>query len=281
MDGQLPRYHGLRVLQVLRTHALTPRMRRLVLGGPEIEGIKDGPNLKLLIPPEGLPAPKWPLQGADGRPLWPEAPERPIVRTYSVRRLDRAKGELFVDFVLHGAGGVAAGFAARAVPGDMVGIGGPGGRDLPLGDFHLLAGDQSGLPSIAAILERLPANAVGAAFIEVPDAAEELDLVRPAGVRLVYLHRAGAAAGTTTLLQDAVTSMPWPITGRVCAWVAAESASARLLRTYLRDTRHLPPRDLVVVGYWKRGMSENAYQQAHDHDRDADYHRAAAEEHAA
>lgn len=281
MDGPLPRYHGLRVLQVARTFQLTPRMRRLVLAGPEIEGMKAGPNLKLLIPPEGLAAPKWPLQGADGRPLWPEPPERPMVRTYSVRRLDRAKGELTVDFVLHGAEGVAARFAARAAPGDAVGIGGPGGRDLPLADFHLLAGDQSGLPSIAAILERLPADAVGVAFVEVPDAAEELDLARPHGVRLVYLHRGGAPAGTTTLLQDAVCGLPWPEGRRVSAWVAAESAAARTLRGYLRDTRHLPPRDLVVVGYWKRGMSESAYQQAHDHDRDADYHRAAAEEHAA
>ncbi|MBA4790946.1 MAG: siderophore-interacting protein [Rhizobiales bacterium] len=281
MDGQLPRYHGLRVLKVLRTLPLTPRMRRLVLGGAEIEGIKAGPNLKLLIPPEGLAVPRWPLQGADGRPLWPEAAERPIVRTYSVRRLDRAAGELTVDFVLHGAEGVAARFAARAMPGDEVGIGGPGGRDLPLGEFHVLAGDQSGLPSIAAILERLPADAQGVAFVEVPDATEELDLARPRGVRLVYLHRAGAPAGTTTLLQDAVTALPWPEGRRVCAWVAAESAAARTLRGYLRDTRHLPPRDLVVVGYWKRGMSESAYQQAHDHDRDADYHRAAAEEHAA
>lgn len=281
MEEATARYRGLRVLQVKRAIQLTPRMRRLVLGGPEFEGIPDGPNLKLLIPPQGLAVPKWPLQGADRRPIWPDEPERPTVRTYSVRRLDRVAGELWVDFVLHGAGGVAAAFAARARPGDPVGIGGPGGRDLPLADFHLLAADQSGLPSVAAILERLPMDARGVAFVEVADAAEEQALVHPRGVRLVYLRREGREAGTTTLLHDAVRAMDWPDRPRISAWVAAESSAARSLRRYLRDVRGLLSRDLVVVGYWKRGMSESAYHEAHDHDRDEDYHRAAAEEHAA
>lgn len=281
MERQPRRYRGLRVLHVLRGERLTPRLHRLVLGGAEMEGIKDGPNLKLLIPPEGLAVPQWPVEGPDGRALWPAAAERPVVRTYSVRRLDRARGELTVDFVLHGAGGVASTFAARAQPGDAVGIGGPGGRALPLADFHLMAGDHSGLPSIAAILERLPAEAKGAAFIELPDAGEELDLARPAGVRLVYLHRNGASAGTTTLLQDAVTAMNWPDGQRVAAWIAAESTAARALRAELKEVRRLPPRDLVAVGYWKRGFSETDYGAAHDHDRDADYHRAAEQEEAA
>lgn len=268
------RYRGMRVLEVLRAVEITPRMRRLVLGGPEIEGFGEGPNIKLLIPPDRARTARWPLQGPDGRAVWPAEPDRPAVRTYSVRAFDRARGELSVDFVLHGAGGVASRFAEEARPGDIIGVGGPGGRALPPSDFHLMAGDQSALPSIAAILERLPADARGAAFIEVADAGERQDLARPEAVELTYLHRNGAAPGTTTLLQDAVLAMPWPQGVQVSAWIAAESATARALRAYLKEVRHLPPRDLVAVGYWKRGFSETAYQQAYDHDRDADYHRA-------
>lgn len=275
------RYRGIRVLRVLRTLRLTPRMQRLVLGGPEIEGIGEGPNLKLLLPPTRARPPCWPLEGADGRPVWPADPDRPIVRTYSVRALDRVRGELSVDFVLHRAGGVASAFAAEAQPGDLVGIGGPGGRGLPPADFHLFAGDHSALPSIAAHLEHLPPNARGAALIELPGPDEEQDLPHPPGVSLTFLHRNGAAAGTTRLLQEAVLALPWPAEPRVAAWIAAESQAAREIRAHLKGTRAMKPRDLVAVGYWRRGMSETAYGAAYDHDRDADYHRAAREEEAA
>jgi NADPH-dependent ferric siderophore reductase len=45
----------------------------------------------------------------------------------------------------------------------MVGVTGPGGRTLPDGDWFLLLGDQSALPAISVISERLPADARGAA----------------------------------------------------------------------------------------------------------------------
>ena len=48
---------------------------------------------------------------------------------------------------------------------------GPGGgyRPDPKADFHLLAGDETAVPAIAAALESLPENAMGAVFLEVPD----------------------------------------------------------------------------------------------------------------
>ncbi|MFG1431716.1 siderophore-interacting protein [Xanthobacter sp. V2C-8] len=271
------RYHGIRVLEVLRVEEVSARMRRIVLGGPEIEGFGRGPNIKLLIPPEGVSQPQWPIAGPDGAPLWPPPELRPVPRTYSVRRFDPTRGELWVDFVRHGHEGPAARFVRRALPGDVIGVGGPGGRALPDAETVLLAGDLSGLPSIAAILERLPRTTRGHAFLEVADAGDELDLAAPPGVRLAYLHRGSAAAGTTRLLEEAVRAASLPAHG-LAAWVAAESSAARALRAHLRDERGLDVRALVAVGYWKRGMSEGAYHDAHDHDRDADYHRAARQE---
>ncbi|MFG1478076.1 siderophore-interacting protein [Xanthobacter sp. V4C-4] len=273
-----PRYRHLRVLEVVRVEAVTARTRRIVLGGPEVAGFGAGPNLKLLIPPDGLVEPEWPLEGPDGRPLWPPEPRRPVARTYSVRRFDAERGEVSIDFALHGQDGPAARFVRRARAGDTVGIAGPGGRGLPTAPTVLLAGDHSGLPSIAAILERLPPATRGLALLEVDDAAEEQDLAAPPGVRIAYLHRNGAEAGTTRLLETAVRAADLPAGDGVAAWVACESAAARALRAHLRDERGLSPRALVAVGYWKRGMSETAYHAAHDHDRDADYHRAAREE---
>lgn len=272
------RYRQMRVLEVLRVEQLTPRMRRVVLGGAEIDGFGAGPNIKLLLPPEGLATPEWPMEGPDGRAIWPAPERRPVPRTYSVRRFDAARGEAFVDFTLHGHDGAAARFVRRAAPGDRVGVAGPGGRTLPRADHVLLAVDQSGLPSVAALLERMPADTVGQAFIEVDDAAEEQDLAGPRGVRITYLHRQGAEAGTTRLLEDAVRAMPLPPADRMAAWIASESSATRALRGYLRDQHGMTPRAFVAVGYWKRGLSESAYHDAHDHDRDADYHRAAREE---
>lgn len=272
------RYRGIRILEVVRAEQVTPGMRRLVLGGAEMEDFGTGPNVKLLIPPPGLAAPEWPLLGADGQPDWPAPERRPAVRTYSVRHVDRARSQLWVDFALYAAPGPAADFARRARPGDLLGVGGPGGRALPAAGFHILAGDHSGLPSIAAILASLAPDARGCALLEVDDAAEEQALAAPPGFAVRYLHRDGAPAGTTRLLEQAVRMLQVPQGLTLSAWVATESAAARALRAHLRDERGLGPRALVSVGYWKRGMSESDYHAAHDHDRDADYHRASREE---
>ncbi|MFG1343275.1 siderophore-interacting protein [Xanthobacter autotrophicus DSM 431] len=263
----MARYRGIRVLEVLRAEQITPRMRRLVLGGTELEGFGTGPNIKLLIPPEGVERPEWPLAGADGRAIWPADGLRPAVRTYSVRRFDAARGEVWVDFACHGGHGPAARFAQRARPGDLVGVGGPGGRTLPPADFHILAGDHCGLPSIAAILEELAPEARGAAFIEVEDEAEAIPLRRPTGVSVSYLFRHGAA-GATSLITDALDRLPVPERLSVSAWIAAESDAVRTARARLTARLGLPRSSMVAIGYWKRGISEPDYDVLYGHDRD-------------
>lgn len=271
MTLRVRRYNNIRVLRVLRAETLTPRMRRFVLGGEEIEGFGEGPNIKLLIPPPGLAEPEWPMQAPDGRPVWPEPAKRPAARTYSVRRYDPRAGELAVDFLLHGQDGPAASWAMRARPGDPIGVGGPGGRALGPARRYLLAGDQSALPAIAAMLERLPPGAGARAFIEVADRDEEQPLARRAGVEITWLHRNGAEAGRTRLLEQAVRAYPWPGNDGSFAWVAGESSSVRAIRGYLRDELCLDRRQYLAIGYWRRGMSEPAYKEAFNNDRDEDY----------
>ncbi|MFC0041677.1 siderophore-interacting protein [Actinomadura rayongensis] len=271
------RVPGLRVLTVLRAAALTPRMRRITLGGPEVAGFGTGPNVKLLFPPSGDPDPQWPTAGADGRPVWPPADRRPVMRTYTVRRHDPAAGEVDVDFVLHGDAGVASRWAAAARPGDVVGALGPGGRVLGPADHYVIAGDQTALPAIGAMIENLPAGARGQAVVEVPGPAEVQHLMPPPGVELTWLFGDGAGPGA---LAAAVRALPWP-DGDVFAWVAGESASVRAIRSYVRDERGLPRGRVLAIGYWKRGLTETAYHDAHDNDRDADYYAAGREEAAA
>jgi NADPH-dependent ferric siderophore reductase len=277
-SGTPLRYRGMRVLRVLRTTAITPYMRRITLGGEEMAGISHGPNVKLLIPPAGIAQPEWPMAAPNGRAIWPPADKRPAVRTYSVRRLDTEAGELDVDFVLHGHDGAASRWAARARSGDVLGIGGPGGRTVADADWYLLAGDHTALPAISAILEKLPASAHGHAIIEVPDAREQQDIEFAAGIRLEWLHRNGAEAGRTTLLQDAVRRVPWPSGARIFVWAGCESSSVRAIRSYVRDEGGLTRRQFLAVGYWRYGMDETRYHEAHNNDRDEDYFRALREE---
>jgi NADPH-dependent ferric siderophore reductase len=275
-QAPLQRYRNIRVLEVLRVEALTPHMRRIVLGGEEIAGFGTGPNIKLIIPRPGSD-PQWPMSGPDGKAIWPAEPHRPATRTYSVRRFDPTRGELTVDFVLHGDDGPASYWAARARPGDPIGVGGPGGRSIMAADFYLFAGDHTALPAISHLLEALPADAKGEAFIEIPGPEEEQALRGPAGVRVTWLHRNGQGPGRTTLLEDAVRALPWP-EARVCAWIGCESAAVRRIRAYVRDTRGLDRRSVMAIGYWRLGMSETDYNTAFRNDRDADYFAAMEEE---
>lgn len=267
---RLRRYNNIRVLRVLRTETLTPKMRRVVLGGEEIEGFGEGPNLKLLIPPRGI-EPEWPMKAPDGRPIWPEEAKRPALRTYSVRRFDASAGELTVDFVLHGKKGPAADWAARAQPGDLLGVGGPGGRKLGSARRYLFAGDQSALPAIASMLEDLPPEASGQAFIEIAGREEEQALRCRAGMEVSWLHRNGAESGRTSLLEEAVRAHPWAGNEGTFVWVAGESSSVRAIRAYLREERKLDRRQFLVIGYWHYGMSEPDYKKACNNDRDQDY----------
>ncbi|MFC6885984.1 MULTISPECIES: siderophore-interacting protein [Actinomadura] len=273
------RLPGLRVLTVLRAERITPLMRRITLGGPELEGFGTGPNIKILVPPPGDPDPQWPVLGPDGRKVWPPAGRRPVMRTYTARRYDPDAGELDVDFVLHGDHGPASRWAAAARPGDVLGVAGPGGREIGRADRYLVAGDHTALPAIAKIVEGLPDDARGHVLVEVPGPDEAQDLKPPPGVELTWLFRRGAEAGTTTLLCDAVLDVPWPDGGEsVFAWIAGESSAVRAIRTYVRDDRGLHRRGFLAIGYWKHGMTETAYHDEHDNDRDKDYYAAGKEE---
>ncbi len=197
-----------RSLQVRRTELVTPHMRRITLAGDDMAGFpagSDGAHIKVFLPRPGQDRPVLPNLGPKG-PVWPPPDQRPITRTYTVRRFDAMAGELDIDFVLHDDAGPASGWAARAKPGDFIGIAGPGGPDRAVmdADWHLLAGDLSALPAIAATLESLPAAARGFAFIEVPDGRDEQPIETRADIAIRdYLRRERG------LSRDAIYAVPY------------------------------------------------------------------------
>ena len=107
-------------MTVLRRERISPHFVRLYLGGEGFDdflpalGKSGEPDtdmyVKFVFAPPGVSYPE-PFDLQEIRTN--EAPERqPVLRTYTVRRIDAEARELVVDFVVHGTEGIAGPWAA-------------------------------------------------------------------------------------------------------------------------------------------------------------------------
>lgn len=246
---------------VVRTERPTPHLIRVVLGGQELAGLPVGAYtdhyVKLVFPPAGVTYPHPTDLASIKRDL--PAERWPRLRAYTVRDWDAAAGELTIDVVYHGDEGLAGPWAAGLRPGDRVLFTGPGGAYAPdpAADWHLLVGDESALPAIAAALERLPAGAPATVFVEVDGPADELPLASPGAVELRWLHRADHPVGEA--LVAAVRALDFR-PGRVQAFVHGEATFVKELRRLLRIERGVPQGDLSISGYWRRGLNDEGWR---------------------
>lgn len=246
----------IRLARVVRTTSVTPNLRRITLRG-DLDGCDSGlpaDAWKFMLPPPGRTRPDLPVIGPDAIPAYPDGAVPPIMRSFT-GRFDPVAGELVVDVVLHGAAPGPV-WARTARPGDEVGLAGPRHEFFaaPEAEWHLLAGDSSAVPAIAAILESLPGDVRVVAFIEVGDEADRIDIAAPAGAELTWLYRRGAPPQHSDLLEKAVRALDRPF-GRAQAWVAAEADAVRAIRRHLLDERGLPRPALHAAAYWKHGRT--------------------------
>ncbi|WP_225799602.1 siderophore-interacting protein [Streptomyces sp. NK15101] len=247
--------------RVVHTERITPHMVRVVLGGPGLEDFTADTYtdhyVKLLFAPEGVAYPE-PFDMERIRAEFPRE-QWPTTRTYTVRAWDPVHRELTIDFVVHGDEGLAGPWAARAQAGETVRFLGPGGGYAPdpAADWHLLAGDESALPAIAAALEQLPEGARAHVLIEVADAAEEQKLASGTGIDVTWLHRGDRPVGEA--LVGAVTSLDFPA-GDVHAFVHGEAGFVKELRRHLRLDRGVARERLSISGYWRLGKSDEAWR---------------------
>jgi NADPH-dependent ferric siderophore reductase len=245
-------------LEVRRTERLTPSMIRVVVTGDDLAQFPETPHtdryVKLVFPRPGVDYP----EPFDVEAIRAELPREqwPTTRTYTVRALDHAAGELTIDFVVHGDTGIAGPWASAAQPGDVLRLQGPGGAYAPdpEADWHLLVGDEAALPAIAAACERIPAGTPVLALLEVGGPQDHQPL--PGGVEPVWLHR---DADRPDQLVDAVRAAPFP-SGRLHAFVHGEAGFVRSVRRHLLDERGVGREALSVSGYWRRGRDEDGWQ---------------------
>jgi len=217
--------------RVLETRALTPQMIRVVLGGDELAGFGAGEftdhYVKLRIG------------------------ER--TRTYTVRDWDGER--LTIDFVVHGDEGVAGPWAAAARPGDELELRGPGGAYTPdpHADWHLMVGDSSVIPAIAASLARIPEGVPVHVLLAVDGPEEEQPLTTPGDLHLRWLPDDDA-------LVAAVAGLDFPA-GSVHAFVHGEATAVREIRRHLLVDRGLAREALSISGYWKRTRTEEGWRE--------------------
>jgi NADPH-dependent ferric siderophore reductase len=257
-----------RLVEVVRVTRLTPHMVRVVLGGEELEGFETkGPaqHLKLSFPPLGeskLVLPEW---GPEG-PILAEGQQRPLNRTYTLRRWDPEAAELTVDFLLHGKG-PGSNWAQQAQPGQVVAVSNqPGGayKVDAEADWYLIGGDEAALPAIATLLEALPSSCSAHVFAEVADAAEELELRSPARFTVTWLHHGRAAGQVGRKLEQAVREFQFSEgSGRV--WIGCEAGVMRDIRRHFLNERGIDRAHAHTQGYWKYGAVNHS-----DNDRGQD-----------
>jgi NADPH-dependent ferric siderophore reductase len=248
------------LLAVESTEWLTPHLVRVIASGESLadfggNGYTDAYVKLVFVDPDLGLEPPYDL--TELRQTLP-ADQRPVVRTYTVRRVDRDARRLAIDFVTHGDTGVAAVWAVKAAPGDRLVASGPGGAYAPdpTAAWHVFAGDLSALPAIAASLEAMPADARGVAHIEVTGPADVLDLAHPAGVTVNWLVNPDDS--DTAFLARAMDGWQWPA-DPVQVFAHGERESVKALRAVLR-ARGVPREAISISGYWARGRTEDTFQ---------------------
>ena len=242
---QPPRRPQLRswTLRVVSSFDIRPNMRRVVMTADDIDefAYKPGQAVVLMVPLE---------DGGTGR------------RDYTIRSMDRAARTISIDFVLHGST-PAPTWARQVEPGDTIEARGPRGGNVlrPDADWHLLTGDETCIPAIAHILETMPPLAKAFVFIEVGDPGGEIALDTPADATIRWVHRNGAPAGPSELMNVMVLDFALP-PGKGHAYLIGETSNVRRQRHTL-VARGLSRDQISSEGYWRPGRIGG-----HDHVED-------------
>jgi NADPH-dependent ferric siderophore reductase len=214
---------------VVDSRQLTPRMRRVTVQADAMRGVavKPAQDVELLLRDET---------------------GRRVKRRYTIRHARPERGELDLDVLLHGAG-PGARWGAEAAPGDTVEFQGPRGKlELRSAPAHLLVGDESAIPAIAAICAALPAAEPATAVVEIRDADDEL----PVDAQLRWVHRGGTPPGGADLLTRALDDVSIPAGTR--GYLLGETRAMVALRSVL-EARGLDHDAIFVKGYWNVGRT--------------------------
>ena len=243
-----------RRVEVSRVEPITPRLVRITLTGPELDGFalaEPAASVRLLLPAsagEDLVIPVW-----NGNEFLLAGGRRPAIRTFTPLRFDEGAFALDIEAVLHGDG-VASRWAISASAGTPAALSGPGrGYTIDVdAPAFLLAGDETAIPAIRQLLEELPPTTPTRVLIEVAQPDARLDLTGRAVVAVEW-HDLDAGAPPGDALVAAVRATALVDGTRV--WAAGEAAAVQRIRRHLFEERGMPRPQAAIRGYWKHGRA--------------------------
>ncbi len=208
------------MVEVARVEPRSPRMVRITLTGPALDGFDPGlpaASVRVLLPADATEVvlPTW-----TGNEFLLEDGSRPIIRTLTPLRFEPGPLELDVEIVRHGHGPLSA-WADAAKPGDRAAV-----SSTRTCTFASDGGEGrfvAGCPPI------------------------------PSPPWHWYRLETGSRPGDS--LAVAVTGARLDPDVRV--WAAGEAAALQRIRRHLFDERGLPRSRAVVRGYWKHGRGDS------------------------
>jgi len=237
-------------LTVLNSTKITANMQRITLKGAALADFSNdcaGNYIKFLFNSAG---------NTDLSTV-PED-EKPIMRTYTIRRFSPINHTIEIDFVRHITEDLQCGFAARwamnAKKGDIINIVGPGAiKDMNThADWFLMVADMTALPALSAKIKNLPNDAKGYAIIKVIENNDIQLIEAPSNFKVIWITNEESLAST-------VKSLTW-LDGIISIWTACEFDSMRQLRSYFRTDKQVAHENIYISSYWKQGVSEDGHK---------------------
>lgn len=269
---RIPYQPRARRLVVTQVDDLSDTIRRIHLGGPELEsefpfirmGVAD--HVKVAVPDAAFESSNDSGAGA----ISPDSIRgaKLALRTYTVRGMDAEQHELLLDFVCHPQGGVGD-WAQHASAGDHLLVMGPRGNTVYDDgyDAYVVAVDATGLPAAARWLEETPPECHMEIIVLLtgPQAEATVDSELHLGninddrpyvsVRIVTSD----SEDFVRHIKHAIDSLPGK--GRSLLWAAGEAKQIAAIRSLTAASGTDDGLEVSLHGYWKEGQL--GYHEGH------------------
>ncbi|MEU7836065.1 siderophore-interacting protein [Nonomuraea sp. NPDC049129] len=229
--------------EVLETEQVTPRMRKVRIGGEALSGLKWTPGQHVRLAVNDIFAAR----------TWLRGEITDALRTYSIWHHDPSWQTIELIGFDHGGDGPGTTWIRNAHPGQEIAFTKPEGslvvRPAP---YHLFAGEETASVAFGAMLRALPLGETVFGAVEADGPGDHLDLPR----ELTRVCRDGASAASSELLVEAVRKLDLPDEPGV-AYLAGEARTIQAVRAHLVRERGWQRGDVRTKPFWtpgKRGL---------------------------
>ncbi|MEV6151955.1 siderophore-interacting protein [Nonomuraea sp. NPDC052129] len=229
--------------EVLETEQVTPRMRKIKIGGEALGELKWTPGQHVRLVVNDIFAAR----------TWLRGEVTDALRTYSIWHHDPSWQTIELIGFDHGGDGPGTTWIRNARPGQEIAFTKPEGslvvRPAP---YHLFAGEETASVAFGAMLRALPLGETVFGAVEADGPGDHLDLPR----ELTRVCRDGASAASSELLVEAVRKLDLPDEPGV-AYLAGEARTIQAVRAHLVRERGWQRGDVRTKPFWtpgKRGL---------------------------